>query len=94
MKERAIICILLLVIAYAVCGCEEKNDNWSYLEWDCVCGEELSATYIEPYYWFECYKCGAIKTNTECDTVKQFYELVGFKDEPNEASYKAFFGWE
>lgn len=100
MKERAIICIVLLVLTYAVCGCDEEKGNLEYMEWDCVCGEHLSCTYIKPYYWFECIKCGVIKTNTECDTVNEFYELVGFKEiyveltKPNEASYKAWFGWE
>lgn len=93
-KKVEILIVVAILIALAfITGCKdeaeanEPKNNYGYIEWNCSCGKHLGCTYIKPHYWFECATCGTIKTNTECETTEEFYELVGFEErfvEPNE----------
>ena len=108
MKERAIISIILLLLAYTVCGCEEEQPVYQKLGtihiWDDVCGKELVGTYgVEDGYWFKCSTCQTVYSNAQWARVgnKKYIEMFGIDliggeielSEPNEARYKAWFGW-
>jgi len=45
----------------------------------CDCGNEMTATYIKPYYYFTCANCGKVWTNTDCNDSNEFYALVDFE---------------
>ncbi len=57
-----------------------SNINYGQFTTTCDCGNFITSTYIEPYYWFICSKCNNTHTNTDCKTVQEFYDLVGFKN--------------
>jgi hypothetical protein len=80
MKEKAIICIVLLVIAYVACGCEEEPE---YAQGRTISDEEFALLQREPCIMF--------------DVNADFFEIIDSNfvmPDPNEASYKAFLGWE
>ena len=90
MKNAILMMILVLIVipvffAIGVKGGEARiiamanKEKPVYSErWiDCECGERFGGTYIEPFYWFECSKCGRTYTNTNCNDVNEFYKLCG-----------------
>lgn len=119
MKERAIICVIFLLVAYAVCGCEEEPFLTGMVEVDKLTAEiELHSKkkkhslshIILPRERYK--KVANEARGTELGRVftegweRNIYiwtipvypydgpdTVFGFS-EPNEASYRAFFGWE
>lgn len=53
------------------------DTNTAEIYFDCPCGvTKLGGTFIEPYYWFGCGKCGRVFTNiAKCKDVNEFYEF-------------------
>ena len=76
MKERAIISIILLLLAYTVCGCEEEPVEFT----DC------NFVISEPNDTW------SIKIDNSLDYL-QIIDSNIVLTKPNEASYKAWFGW-
>lgn len=84
MKERIIICIVLLAMSYAVCGCKEKPESSNGLRetylWCQPCQKTLGGTYIiNEGYWFQCSTCQTIYTNAQWEKVgnQKYKEMFG-----------------
>ena len=88
MKEKLITIALLLLLAYAVCGCEEELEYESYvvvetekvngvLEVDCWCGNSIFCEDGQDQFMYTCFKCGTVYTNTNCRTSAEYYTFMG-----------------
>ena len=74
--------IILLVTSACIfmASCKDQAPETEYGEvWlNCDCGNKhFGGTYIKPYYWFECGICKKVFTNTDCNTVDEFYIFSG-----------------
>ncbi len=57
---------------------ETDVPNYGLFEVTCSCDHNLTGTYIAPYYYFTCRCCDRVHTNTNVNTVQEFYTLVDF----------------
>jgi hypothetical protein len=135
MRDRLIISLILVLMAYLVCGCEEEpeyGELGEMLLWCQSCQKTIGGTYfIDDGYCFECATCQTIYANAQWEKVgnQKYKEMFGVDlirmesitpahdmeelghscelpgcslgiagrnkpNEPNEAPYKAWFGWE
>lgn len=77
---------LIIDSNYARKALSEIDEKYSQIKYSqftgkCpCCANVITAPHIGPYYWFVCSECCAVLTNTDCETVQDFYDLVGFQE--------------